>query len=114
VLSACWLAGSEHLFGQKIICCNGAVIEVHDGALISGMRFNKPLYSFSYVCFMGGAAGLVLTGFYLLVLSLSSLVYPCKSEKALLFLCPVKENQKHMSNSVFEIAGHYCDNLNLG
>lgn len=31
------------------------------------MRFNKPLYSFSYVCFMGGAAGLVLTGFYLLV-----------------------------------------------
>ncbi|CAK9198524.1 unnamed protein product [Sphagnum jensenii] len=32
-----------------------------------GMRFNKPLYSFSYVCFMGGAAGLVLTGFYLLV-----------------------------------------------
>jgi len=50
---------------------------------------------------MGGAAGLVLTGFYLLVLSLPSLVYPCKSEKALLFLYPVKENQKHMSNSVF-------------
>jgi hypothetical protein len=50
---------------------------------------------------MGGAAGLVLTGFYLLVLSLASLVYPSKSEKALLFLCPVKENQKYMSNSVF-------------
>ncbi|KAH9557327.1 hypothetical protein CY35_07G079900 [Sphagnum magellanicum] len=34
---------------------------------ILGMEFNKPLYSFSYLCFTGGAAGLVLTGFYLLV-----------------------------------------------
>ncbi|CAM6047913.1 unnamed protein product [Sphagnum compactum] len=32
-----------------------------------GMELNKPLYSFSYVCFMGGAAGLVLTSFYILV-----------------------------------------------
>jgi heparan-alpha-glucosaminide N-acetyltransferase len=31
------------------------------------MELNKPLYSFSYVCFMGGAAGLVLTSFYILV-----------------------------------------------
>ncbi|CAM6059082.1 unnamed protein product [Sphagnum tenellum] len=34
---------------------------------ILGMEFNKPLYSFSYLCFTGGAAGLVLIGFYLLV-----------------------------------------------
>jgi heparan-alpha-glucosaminide N-acetyltransferase len=31
------------------------------------MELNKPLYSFSYVCFTGGAAGLVLTSFYILV-----------------------------------------------
>ncbi|KAK8448172.1 hypothetical protein SEVIR_8G239232v4 [Setaria viridis] len=28
---------------------------------------NKQLYSFSYVCFTGGAAGIVLSAFYILV-----------------------------------------------
>lgn len=28
---------------------------------------NKQLYSFSYVCFTGGAAGIVLSAFYILI-----------------------------------------------
>jgi heparan-alpha-glucosaminide N-acetyltransferase len=32
-----------------------------------GMPFNKPIYSVSYMLFTGGAAGVVFTGFYLLV-----------------------------------------------
>ncbi|KAG0570609.1 hypothetical protein KC19_6G174900 [Ceratodon purpureus] len=32
-----------------------------------GMPFNKPLYSVSYMLFTGGAAGIVLAGFYFLV-----------------------------------------------
>lgn len=32
-----------------------------------GMPFNKALYSFSYMCFTGGAAGLVFAALYLLV-----------------------------------------------
>lgn len=34
---------------------------------LCGMPFNKPLYSVSYMLFTGGAAGIVLVGFYFLV-----------------------------------------------
>ena len=37
------------------------------GILIAAIPINKQLYSFSYVCFSGGAAGIVFSGFYILV-----------------------------------------------
>jgi heparan-alpha-glucosaminide N-acetyltransferase len=33
----------------------------------AAIPINKQLYSFSYVCFTGGAAGIVLSAFYILV-----------------------------------------------
>ena len=39
---------------------------MHCSAL-AAIPINKQLYSFSYVCFTGGAAGIVLSAFYILV-----------------------------------------------
>lgn len=36
----------------------------------AAIPLNKQLYSFSYVCFTAGAAGIVFSGFYLLVISM--------------------------------------------
>jgi len=60
------------------------------------MEFNKPLYSFSYLCFTGGAAGLVLTGFYLLVSPLLSLFHPEHVKSPFYFGCPFNVMQKHV------------------
>lgn len=36
-------------------------------SVLAAIPINKQLYSFSYVCFTGGAAGIVLSAFYILV-----------------------------------------------
>jgi heparan-alpha-glucosaminide N-acetyltransferase len=64
---------------------------------ILGMEFNKPLYSFSYLCFTGGAAGLVLTGFYLLVSLLLSLFHPEHVKSPFYFGCPFNAMQKRVN-----------------
>lgn len=44
---------------------------IHHSPVVA-IPINKQLYSFSYICFTGGAAGIVLSAFYALVLFIIS------------------------------------------
>jgi hypothetical protein len=50
---------------------------------LAAIPMNKQLYSFSFVCFTAGAAGIVFSGFYILV---SQLIFPSYCEYIYIYI----------------------------